>query len=327
MITSFAPASVIEIGLPSQVPDVGRRIELACQLIGRAPTAYTSRHSPMELGWTSWMSRLLGVPRTPSRKRLGCTRGGEVQGASRSADVPLTIVEVFMTKMRSVGRTASGTRLDSGERGQSGSVLPWDHNATTPEGLIQQGLLIRLQELERLIGTEALRRTWLTMQELHAIAGRIDAALEGVSGVSPRDRTLAWLHDAIVEVATAIQGDFSSPRARLTLPRYMFWRFNLGMTGHFPRLRGTTMITRPDGGKTDVIDLRLLGSALDAAAMAMRPGGCRGRGVKVPPKWEAFRNLAEGFKLLSAMKPDHLRRVVLDARARLSKVRPPVARA
>ena len=100
---------------------------------------------------------------------------------------PLAIAEVLMTRMRSATRTASGSGRGSRRRPRSDSVLPISHTAKSPDELIQQGLLKRLQELERLVGAETLRRAELTREEMHVIAGRLDAALEGVSGVSPRD--------------------------------------------------------------------------------------------------------------------------------------------
>ncbi|HET7225577.1 MAG TPA: hypothetical protein VFK69_07645 [Candidatus Eisenbacteria bacterium] len=194
----------------------------------------------------------------------------------------------------------------------------------TRETLIEEGLQLRLRELERLVGADALRRGDLSELELLAIAERLDAALEGVTGVSARDRTLVWLHDAIVEVARQMRGDVFTRGAEVQLPFQTFVQFCLGAAYQFPRLRGTKEVVLPDGKREWVSEMRFVGPALGAAAMALHPARRRGKKLKTPEKWTAFRNLAVAERLIEAKAPEDLRRTVRSAKRRLSRLKPPV---
>lgn len=206
------------------------------------------------------------------------------------------------------------------------SVLPMHATGKTPEESMRWALLKRFEELEFLIGVDALRNKNLSKAELTAVAERLDVALEGVSGVSPRDRTLAWLYDAVDEVAAEMKWDLADPKSVPTVTLRLFARFCAGMGEHFPRLRGTKVTDLPDGSKADVIEFALLGPALAAAAAAspLRPDRPRGKRSRTPEKWLAFRNLAQGLKLEVPAQPSSLKRTVFNAKNRLSKLRNPL---
>lgn len=173
--------------------------------------------------------------------------------------------------------------------------------------LYKRALYRKLAEIREFIPVADFESRHLDPAGYRAISDEYDRILERLSGVSPRDRALVWLRDSVEGMAAQVDWDAVAQPKWLPLPQPAFLRF----------LDASITEVPPVGREGETLRLRALGKYFVACIARRRPGRPRKGTRPISVKWDAFRDLAHAFGLVSqAMPPEDLRRTVYRAKQR-----------
>ena len=210
--------------------------------------------------------------------------------------------------------------------------------------LFKRVLRRKLEAIHDLVSTPEFETRHLDPVDFHEIAGEYDRVLARLSGVSKRDRSLAWLRESVERMAAETLVDPTAAGGKPRTPLSALARFSEEALGELPPRKPSArhagfvhaVAKLEDEGfqagldlaaKSETIRVGAVVRFLTACVATRRAGRRPQQSRPIPIKWEAFHQLAIELGLIDeTVDVDNLRRSVLRAQRGLKSPGPAAKR-